>query len=266
MSLAFWRRKRPDAAPQEGPPAAGAKAVLGGPLPTKRSCLERLLRCGVEIDTVVDVGVFHGTKELMDAFPRVRHLLLEPLTSVTPQIECFYAHIPHELHNVACFDRDGEAWIIGRSIDGSGVETHSCVADAPVTPGTGDVVSCRSIRRARLDSLGLTLGERVLLKVDVDGVDLEVLRGAEGILGRVQVIIVEAPMTQLLDRANYLASRGFRLHDVIDLAYYHEALSQVDLVFVREELYARLPELYPWASKTFSYEAYRDLTKRLEPA
>jgi FkbM family methyltransferase len=235
-----------------------------GPRPTKRDCLERLARCGVEIDTVLDVGVYEGTPELVEAFPKTPHLLFEPLPSVLPRIESFYAGVRHRVFNVACFDRPGECWIVGRSADRSGIETHSYVSDAPVAPGTGDVVTCRPIRRVRLDALDLPLGERMLLKVDVDGVDLEVLKGAEGIFDRVHVVIVEAALPTLLARATYLASKGFRLHEVIDLAYYFDVLSQVDLVFVREDLYAKHPGLDPWRHRPFTAEAYRDLSKRLE--
>lgn len=235
-----------------------------GPRPTKRDCLERLARCGVEIDTVLDVGVYEGTPELVEAFPQTPHLLFEPLPTVIPRIESFYAGVRHRIYNVACFDRPGECWIVGRSCDGSGIETHSYVSEAPVAPGTGDVVTCRPIRRVRLDALELPLGERMLLKVDVDGADLEVLKGAEGILDRVDVVIVEAALPTLLARASYLASQGFRLHEVIDLAYYFDILSQVDLVFVREKLYAKLPALDPWSHRPFTSEAYRDLSKRLE--
>ncbi len=148
--------------------------------PTKRSCFERLKRAGVMINTVVDVGVEDGTPELIQAYPQARHLLIEPLTSHNPQIEAAYAGVPHEIYNMACSNEDGTCWLIATSVHASGRATHAHIDAAPAKPGSGSVVGCEPIRRVRLDSLGLPLGEHILLKVDVDGEDLEVPEGGGG--------------------------------------------------------------------------------------
>jgi FkbM family methyltransferase len=242
-----------------------AGETLGAkPLPTKRSCLQRLHQAGLLIDTVVDVGVLTGTEELIEAFPNARHLLFEPLASMNEVITAAYSRVAHELHNIACFSEDGQSFLVATSIDGSGHASHSRIAAVPATPGVDGVVSCEPIRRVRLDSMELVLGEHVLLKVDVDGVDLEVLKGATELLARVDVVIVEAPLPQLLERSNFLVSSGFRLYDVVDLCYYHSVLSQVDVVFVKDELFAQHAELEPWSTKTFAWSAYQQLSEQLD--
>lgn len=235
------------------------------PMPTKRSCLARLRDAGLTIDTVVDVGVADGTNELIHAFPDALHLLFEPQARMNAQIEKTYAGIRHDIHNVACFSDDGQSFLVAHSIDGSGKITHSRVTDVPATPGVDGVVGCDPVRRVRLDSMSLPLGEHVLLKVDVDGVDLEVLKGAIELLARTEVVIVEAPLPELLTRSNFLASQGFRLLELVDLCYYHAVLHQVDAVFLKPTLFARHADLEPWSTKSFSWEAYRQLTPWLEP-
>jgi len=232
--------------------------------PTKRSCFERLERAGVAIDTVVDVGVEEGTPELIRAYPRARHLLIEPLAAHNPKIEAAYADVPHEIFNVACSSEDGTCWLIATSSDASGRVTHAHIAEAPGSLGTGSMVGCEPIRRARLDSLGLPLGDHILLKVDVDGEDLEVLKGAGSLLDRAEVVVVEAPLDFLLERGNFLSARGFRFYDIVDLCYYHDILSQVDLVFIKRALFGRHAELNPWGTKKFSWDAYCPFTARLE--
>jgi FkbM family methyltransferase len=235
------------------------------PVPTKRSCLARLQQAGLVIDTVVDVGVHEeGTPELISAFPRARHLLFEPLASMNPCIEKAYAGFQHELYNVACFSDDGQSYLVGTCIDGSGRVTHTHLADTPATPGIGEVVNCQPIQRVRLDSINLKLGAHVLLKVDVDGVDLEVLKGATELLVRTEVVVVEAPLSNLLERCDFLVAHGFQFYDIVDLCYYHSILSQVDVVFVKADVLKRHPELEPWANKVFSWDGYQQLSKLLD--
>lgn len=68
-----------------------------------------------------------------------------------------------------------------------------------------------------LDSLRLPTIRPVLLKMDVQGFELEVLRGAEETLQQVDVIVSECTYTppsgvpSAMDLCNYLQSRGFRL-------------------------------------------------------
>jgi Methyltransferase FkbM domain len=59
-----------------------------------------------------------------------------------------------------------------------------------------------------------------LLKVDVDGPDLQVLQGANRTLQSCAAVVIEAPLMQIPERSKYLTDRGFRLVDTVDLSYY----------------------------------------------
>ena len=50
----------------------------------------------------------------------------------------------------------------------------------------------------------------------------------------------------LLTRAELLEERGFRLWDICDHAYYYGQLSQVDLVFINEEVRGQDIRFRPW--------------------
>ena len=80
------------------------------------------------------------------------------------------------------------------------------------------------------------------LKIDVQGYELEVLKGAEGILGSVEVILTEVNHTELFkgvplaaDLIGWIAERGFALHDICDFTRRPRdgALWQSDMIFVR---------------------------------
>ncbi len=76
------------------------------------------------------------------------------------------------------------------------------------------------------------IAEPCLLKIDVDGPELDVLAGASHTLAKCSVVIVEAPLEHIAARATYLADRGFSMFDIVDFSYYEDQLWQADLIFV----------------------------------
>ena len=73
-----------------------------------------------------------------------------------------------------------------------------------------------------------------LLKLDVDGHELPILRGAEETLGNTSCVVIESPLCYLSERVSYLESKGFKLWDIVDLCYYCDNLHQVDLIFLSD--------------------------------
>jgi hypothetical protein len=82
------------------------------------------------------------------------------------------------------------------------------------------------------------------LKLDVQGYELEVLRGAAGALRACQAVMAEvnlfryAPETPLADEVvAFLRGHGFVLYDIVGLLRrpLDDALGQMDLVFVKED-------------------------------
>jgi hypothetical protein len=92
-----------------------------------------------------------------------------------------------------------------------------------------------------------------LLKIDVDGVELQILNGATQTLKKCACVIIECPMSldhrMFFDRANFLNKSGFVLWDIVDFCYYKNELSQVDLVFVNSEMKQKY--FAPWHQGQF---------------
>ena len=231
--------------------------------PSMRDGLRVLLGHGVDVATVLDVGVLTGTPPLIQTFREQPHHLFEPVPAHVPNIQKNYANLAFTLHKVAVSDRDGEAYLACTSLHNNGNVTHAQVEDAPVDaadrPG---LVSCEPIRRARLDTL---LKEHrpeppYILKVDVDGHELAVLDGAEETLAATSIVVIEAPLTrtalpQFFERAQYLMARGFDLVDIVDVAYYNGVLWQADLIFVPRAIVNAIPALRPFEGPDFQFQA-----------
>jgi hypothetical protein len=82
-----------------------------------------------------------------------------------------------------------------------------------------------------------------LIKIDVQGFELEVLRGSFGCLGKSDLLIVETSFFHPLgERPSFyrtielMEAYGYGIYDLVDLKYFSGdgALGQVDICFVRE--------------------------------
>ena len=103
------------------------------------------------------------------------------------------------------------------------------------------------IQVRRLDALGpdTVPFQRMLLKIDVQGAELDVLAGAAGVLGRVRLALVEVSFVRAYaggagapEVIAQLSSLGFRLLDILDTLRLPAAdgggLREADLLFVND--------------------------------
>jgi FkbM family methyltransferase len=206
-------------------------------IPTKRNVLERLAQT-IPLSSIVDVGVRECTWELLKAFPDKRQYLFEPVGVFVKDIEKNYAQIDYQLHKMALSDIDTDEYLVLSSIERDSKVTHSQIVDKPVKVDGQFVVACEKILVRRFDSLELSgkIDSDFLLKVDVDGKDLNVIRGFGETLQKASAVIIECTFANLLERVGFLASSGFELVDLVDFCYYGPSLYQVDAVVVRKDL------------------------------
>ena len=203
---------------------------------------------GVPIDSVVDVGVQEETHELIQAIPDRHHHLFEPVETWHSKIRAKYASLQHTLYPVALNDRCGPAWLIQIAHLGDGVATHATIENEPKLPDGKFIVDCKEIQVQRLDYYSTHLANNFLLKVDVDGKELDVIRGASGCIRNASVIIIEASYSSLAQRASAIEEHGFQLIDIVDRVMYGEVLWQCDLVYLRNDLINErlLPPMFSW--------------------
>jgi FkbM family methyltransferase len=110
-------------------------------------------------------------------------------------------------------------------------------------PGNGATQST-AMQMTTLDAVTLGTGfERPdFLKLDVQGYELEVLKGGERLLESVEAVMMEVNLIAVYEGAplvhevvSYMAARGFRVYDVCTFFRrpYDNALWQMDMIFVR---------------------------------
>jgi FkbM family methyltransferase len=237
----------------------GSQIITAERTPTKLSSLKLLRKDGLRVGTIIDVGVQHETRELIEAFPDKKHLLFEPVVENYEQIEKNYSKIDYELIRAAASDEDGEGLLevhvhpgeAGPQHTSSLIEPHARAThdDMPHLHGYFREVVQRHIAQSKLDTIirNGAYEKPYLLKLDVDGNELKILQGASETLQHTSCVIIEASLSDLFLRGNYLHSLGFVLWDIVDLGYYCDQLSYVDLVFLSPE--ERQRAFNPWLTK-----------------
>lgn len=204
--------------------------------PLKAQSLQIIKERGVPVGTVLDVGVLTGTPELIAAFPQVRHMLFEPVEEFAANIARNYRKIPHELVCAAVGNSDGSVNLrVHRKIAGMDISHSGMVPDSE-----GGDEHVRTVQKISLDGYlrGRELPEPFLLKIDIDGHELQVIEGAQETLKRCSVVIVECAAHTLPGRITAVQKAGFTLFDLSEPCYYDQAFWQCDAIFIRSDLHA----------------------------
>lgn len=197
-----------------------------------------LKRLGFGIETVIDVGVAHGTPALYRSFPDARFFLVEPLEEFRGSLERLKSKLNAEYFIVAAGDEDREIEInVHDDLSGSSMLKQS---EGAVLDGRP-----RRVPMARLESLlPRDLARPSLLKIDTQGSEILVLRGLGRRIDEIDVIIVETTLLPLrrgvpefADIVSFLEQFDFVVYDILEghVRWLDKALAQVDLVFAKRE-------------------------------
>jgi FkbM family methyltransferase len=208
-------------------------------VPEIPTALERLRANGFMPQCIFDVGAYSGE------FARLCRSLW-PSAKVT----CFEV-LPHRVQELRnwCI-QDGNAIVVESLIGAKTanampfheMETASSVLEEH-TPQPGPV---RYYRMQTIDehvgSMGISAPN--LLKLDVQGYELEILKGAQETLRHISIVLAEVNLIDihkgaplLDDLVLYMRDKGFVAYDICGLARrpLDKALWQADFIFVRRE-------------------------------
>lgn len=203
---------------------------------------ENLQKPGFAPATVIDVGAGEGTPPLMQAFPEAHHVLIEPLAEYEPALERAVANLRGEYIITAVGSREGKATI---DADRRNPDRSSMLERVP-PQSAGDQIERREVPITTLDRLLEDRGWRPPfgLKIDTEGFEDEVIRGATALLDQTQFVIAEISVRKRFEKsysfAEFIAlmdAHGFALGDMLVARRppAAKALQYVDGVFWRED-------------------------------
>ena len=224
-------------------PASVSPEILDRPFAEMRPFLEFIRARGFSPAFAVDVGANRGrwTELFLEVFPRCKMLLIEPQPEMRSDLDALCARFPGASWvEVAAGARDEtRLQTIWEDTEGSSFLPHP----HPERQATGEQ---RPARVRRLDDLLRERGGAApdLVKLDVQGFELEVLRGCPGLFGRTELFILESSLYSFLDDlpllsevVAFMSERGYELYDLAGRIRrpLDGALAQLDLVFARRE-------------------------------
>ncbi len=200
---------------------------------TMSGSLSLAKKLGFEPKTVIDVGAALGTFTLYETFPNARHLLIEPIAENEPYLAKICRKLKSAEYIIAAATKESGVFTLNVSPD----MLHSSISENCVTDSSNPYL--RNIPAITLDEIcrERNLSGPYLIKVDVDGQEVDVLAGATEILQQTEYVIVEVTLFgQMYDVISFMKSQGFAAYDIVDLGYRpsDEALWQVDMAFVKE--------------------------------
>ena len=194
---------------------------------------------GFEPETVIDVGAGLGTFEIYESFPKSRYLLIEPIAENEPYLKKICQYLERADYIIAAAST--EAGLVPLQVNLSNF-IHSYISEEG--EASSETFELRTIPAVTLDEIckSRQLEGPYLIKVDVDGRELDVLGGAIQILQNTDLVIVEVNLyvTARFDKMcaviNFMKEQGFVAYDIVDFSYRLSdlALFQVDMVFVKE--------------------------------
>ncbi len=217
----------------------GRHAARHGVLPTywPQAMLRRL-----QPTYVIDVGANRGqfSLDVHTVLPHTPIIAFEPLQHEAAVYSAVFGAVPSvELRTHALGAEAGvQAMHVTRAADSS-----SLLAPTPLQNATfpdTDEIDQTNVTVSTLDNAlaGFHLGKSPLLKADVQGYELEVLKGAPLTLRSLRWVYLELSFVQLYEAQplaaeviSYLADHGFQIDDVVHVTRSVGRAVQADLLF-----------------------------------
>jgi FkbM family methyltransferase len=203
---------------------------------------------------VVDIGANHGTwtRRALTHFPDAHCTVIEPQERLRESLSDVLATNPR-VH----FHAVGAGRETGRFLFTIADRDDSCTFD--MTPEEASTLGYRQVETPVVtlnDLLGASgLPAPELIKIDAEGLDLDVLDGASNFLGRTEVFLVEASVVEpgfrntVSNVLRYMDAAGYRLFDITELnrPVHPKVLWLVELVFILRngKLDTSLQERFP---------------------
>lgn len=185
-----------------------------------------------DVESVIDVGVMEGTFILYNSFPNANLFLIDPLIESQQMVQFRLTDRDYKFFNCAVGNKEGHIQIDVQSNLRESSILKRVTRLKPVTQ--------RKINIKKLDSLlpQMQLG-KTLLKVDTEGYELNVLRGAKETIKKCNYIICETNVRprfensyKFEDMILFMLENKFRLKAILNAP---KSLNCIDILFERVE-------------------------------
>jgi FkbM family methyltransferase len=190
-------------------------------------------------DTILDIGAFHGnwTKEMQKIFEKSEYYLFEAID----YNELNFFDNQNNIHtfNVLLSDKIEEVnWYQMKN-----------TGDSIFREKTIHFKNCEIIKRKTIDLNNFCLQNNILqtsqnifLKIDCQGAEINILKGASNLYSKIDFILLEMPLfgqynenvPNFLEHIKFMDDIGFIPFDIVDNHYINDFNMQIDMVFIKK--------------------------------
>ena len=201
--------------------------------------LKFLSSIGFSPTLICDIGASDGrwTRKCLEVFGESNYFLVEPQEEYRDKLQVLADEFPHNItYNLGCLGEEESVAII--NVDGDGTSVLSGHWGNPYGQQ-------REVNVYTLDSL-LTqnnLSSPSLIKIDVQGYELKVLKGSKQALLETDIVILEVSFFSFQDRMPIfheviaqMEKYGFIVYDILSLNLrpLDQATAQSDILFMKK--------------------------------
>lgn len=223
------------------------KAKLNGIYYNTYEMISKIKKLGIYPHTFIDVGANRGmmSKTVNYIFPNCKIFAFEPIKSCFTELKKLEDTITNlKSFNCALSDETGTAEFNESVYDYSSSLLKMAKKHKESFPYTKNIQTYKvGVKTLEYYSNKMEIKTPTLLKLDVQGAELKVIKGGEKILQLIDYILCEVSFTELYEGqplvneiTNHLFDKGFILNDILELNRDPEnnELLQADALFKRK--------------------------------
>lgn len=186
--------------------------------------ISKLRQIAPQIKTCVDVGVGYGTPKLYEAFQDSFHVLIDPLEEYKPSIEKILENYNGQYFMTAVGAKED---VIKISVEIDKLTRSTFYKRTQLTSRINAKLKDREVPVTTLDTLLKKHNFQVPfgLKIDTEGGELNVIRGAKEFLNYTEFVIAEVSINKRFEESyefseftEEMMRSGFYLHDILSIA------------------------------------------------
>ena len=186
----------------------------------------------LEIKNIIDVGVEKGTKFLTDKFPNSYFYLVEANSNYYTYLENnFLKQYKGKLFKVAAGKDSDEKFFYESGPISSFFEREDF-----------NFKKKKLVNIKPLDEILLNenISNNTILKIDCEGAELDILKGADKILQTVDFVIVELRLQKIntynpSELINFLYEKNFLWEKILKIYYAKIGIDYIDILFIKKK-------------------------------
>ena len=201
--------------------------------------IQLLKNKGYNPDVILDIGAHHGnwTMDMMQIYPGSKYHLFEAIDYA--ELKQFNNANNVKVYNTLLNDKEDDVnWYQMKN-----------TGDSIFREKTHYFSNCEIIKRKSIDLNSHILrhnilndAENILIKIDCQGAEIPILKGATSILNKSAFIILEMPLfgqynegvPTFLEHITFMDSIGFAPYDMLESRYINGFNMQVDMMFINK--------------------------------